>query len=131
MSIDMWMVERNPDKYSLRLTDNALKRSWVLTLTDKITGERLNWEVPEQAYFAPIMAALWIKSENAIVGTDEAISEVAYLQAKLDRYALRLSEKSSRIYELEKHLKELQAQVKPPNALVEEEYAYVEGWDEF
>ena len=97
-----------------------------IRLRDKRTGEvqftKLMQEDPMMAFFA----AVWAKAEELSVNT---YSYDDYkVRKRIEQYEEKLRQKDSLIQQLDRQLEELRAEYKKPD---EEEYAYVEGWDEF
>ena len=101
--------------------------SITLRLRDKQTGEvqftKLMQEDPMTAFFIAV----------ATMAEELSVDNYSYddykLRKRIEQYEEKLRQKDSLIGQLDSRLKELQASVKKPEP--EDEYAYVEGWDEF
>lgn len=127
MTIFAHDVQMRPQDFEVALQENLMDLSMDIRLKDKRTGEvqftKLMQEDPMTAFFV----AVWAKGVE--------ISDANFTKAfereqdRFVRQAEKIRQRDFRIEELQKRLDELQATVKKPEP--EDEYAYVEGWDEF
>lgn len=126
MTIFAHDVQMRPQDFEVELQDNRMDLSINLRLKDTRTGEvqfvKLMQEDPMTAFFV----AVWAKGvEFSDANLTRAFERE---QDRFVRQAEKIRQRDFQIEELQKRLDELQAAVKKPE---EEEYAYVEGWDEF
>lgn len=126
MTIFAQDVQRRPKDFEVALQENLMDLSMDIRLRDKRTGKvqftKLMQEDPMMAFFA----AVWAKAEELSVNT---YSYDDYkVRKRIEQYEEKLRQKDSLIQQLDRQLEELRAEHKKPD---EEEYAYVEGWDEF
>lgn len=126
MTIFAHDVQRRPKDFEVALQENLMDLSMDIRLRDKRTGEvqfvKLSQEDPMMAFFV----AVWAKAEELSVG---GYSYDDYsVRKQTEQYKEQLCQKDSLIQQLDQQLEELRAERKKPD---EEEYAYVEGWDEF
>lgn len=126
MTILVHDVQRRPKDFEVKLQENLMDLSMDIRLRDKRTGEvqfvKLSQEDPMMAFFV----AVWAKSEELSV--DSYSYDDYVLRKRIEQYEEKLHQKNSLLKELDHQLEELRAEHKKPD---EEEYAYVEGWDEF
>lgn len=127
MTIFAHDVQRRPKDFEVKLQENLMDLSMDIRLRDKRTGEvqfvKLSQEDPMMAFFV----AVWAKSEE--LSADHYSYDDYMLRKRIEQYNEKLRQKDSLLNELDHQLKELRAERKNPEP--EEEYAYVEGWDEF
>lgn len=120
-------VQMRPKDFEVALQENLMDLSMDIRLRDTRTGEvqfvKLSQEDPMMAFFAAVLA----KAEDLSVNT---YSYDEYkVRKRIEQYEEKLRQKDSLISQLDRQLEELKAGIKEP--LPEDEYAYVEGWDEF
>lgn len=127
MTIFAHDVQRRPKDFEVALQENLMDLSMDIRLRDKRTGEvqfvKLSQEDPMMAFFV----AVWAKAEELSVGSYPYDDYSVRKQA--EQYKEQLRQKDSLIQQLDHQLEELRSEHKKP--LPEDEYAYVEGWDEF
>lgn len=127
MTIFAHDVQRRPKDFEVKLQENLMDLSMDIRLRDKRTGEvqftKLMQEDPMMAFFA----AVWAKAEELSV--DNYSYDDYKLRKRIEQYEEKLRQKDSLISQLDRQLEELKATIKKPEP--EDEYAYVEGWDEF
>lgn len=127
MTIFAHDVQRRPNDFEVKLQENLMDLSMDIRLRDKRTGEvqftKLMQEDPMMAFFA----AVWAKAEELSV--DNYSYDDYKVRKRIEQYEEKLRQKDSLISQLDRQLEELKATIKKPEP--EDEYAYVEGWDEF
>lgn len=127
MTIFAHDVLRRPKDFEVALQENLMDLSMDIRLRDTRTGEvqftKLMQEDPMMAFFA----AVWAKSEE--LSADHYSYDAYVLRKRIEQYEEKLRQKDSLVQQLDQQLEELRAEHKKPEP--EEEYAYVEGWDEF
>lgn len=127
MTIFAHEVQMSPKDYTVSLGIDGTRLMWHLTLRNEVTGEiqkvSLSSEDPMTAFFV----AMW---EQAVRITEKRYSYSHEEEKKLlARHTENLRDRDVWIAELERRLKKFEDE---SNKLKqEEEYAYVEGWDEF
>jgi len=127
MTIFAHDVQMRPQDFEVDLQDNRMDLSISLRLKDTRTGEvqfvKLMQEDPMAAFFV----AVWAKGvEFSDANFTKAFERE---QDRFVRQAEKIRQRDFRIEELQQRLEQLQEAVKKPEP--EDEYAYVEGWDEF
>lgn len=126
MTIFAHDVQMRPQDFEVKIEENVMDRSIHLLLKDRLTGEvqfiQLAQEDPLTAFFV----AVWAKAEELSV--DRRSYDYYTVRKRIEQYDEKLRQKDSLLKELDHQLEELRAERKKPD---EEEYAYVEGWDEF
>lgn len=127
MTIFAHDVQQRPKDFEVALQENLMDLSMDIRLRDKRTGEvqfvKLSQEDPMMAFFV----AVWAKAEELSV--DSYTYDDYALRKRIEQYNEKLRQKDSLIQQLDRQLEELRSESKKP--LPEDEYAYVEGWDEF
>lgn len=127
MAIFAHDVQRRPKDFEVKLQENLMDLSMDIRLRDKRTGEvqfvKLSQEDPMMAFFV----AVWAKSEE--LSADHYSYDDYMLRKRIEQYEEKLRQKDSLVQQLDHQLEEIRAERKKLEP--EEEYAYVEGWDEF
>lgn len=126
MTIFAHTVKMRPQDFEVKMEENLMDLSITLRLRDKQTGEvqfvKLMQEDPMTAFFIAV----------ATMAEELSVDNYSYddykLRKRIEQYEEKLRQKDSLIGQLDRRLEELKATAKKPD---EDEYAYVEGWDEF
>lgn len=121
-------VMHRPDDFKINASINNLTREVNVALVDKRFHERSTLVLEEEDPAAPFVAAMFQLAETAVAESDSGRAE-AY-QRRINILEQSGSEKSSRIHVLEQRVAELEKQIADEEK-ENDEYAYVEGWDEF
>ena len=127
MTIFAHTVKMRPQDFEVKMEENLMDLSITLRLRDKQTGEvqfvKLMQEDPMTAFFIAV----------ATMAEELSVDNYSYddykLRKRIEQYEEKLRQKDSLIGQLDHRLEELKATAKKPEP--EDEYAYVEGWDEF
>lgn len=127
-TITMAEVLHRPDDFSLSVSINELSREIGMKLVDKRFNERSTLQLEEEDPTAAFIAVLWKRAEKMLQESDSGQS--AAYQSRIASLSSLVSVKSSRIATLEQRIAELEKQI-ADEAKENDEYAYVEGWDEF
>lgn len=126
MTIFAHTVKMRPQDFEVKMEENLMDLSITLRLRDKQTGEvqfvKLMQEDPMTAFFIAV----------ATMAEELSVDNYSYadysVRKQTEQYKEQLRQKDSLLKELDRQLEELRTERKKPK---EEEYAYVEGWDEF
>nr|DAH80914.1 MAG TPA: hypothetical protein [Caudoviricetes sp.] len=127
MTIYAHDVQMRPKDFEVSLSVDGIRLLWHLTLRNIRTGEIQRVSISSEDPRAAFFVALW---EQAVATTEDKYAYSHEEEKKLlARHAEKLRERDVWIDELERRLKKFESE---SNKLKqEEEYAYVEGWDEF
>lgn len=127
MTIFAHDVQRRPKDFEVSLSVDSIRLLWHLTLRNIRTGEIQRVSISSEDPIAAFFVALW---EQAVATTEDKYAYSPEEEKKLlARHAEKLRDRDVWIAELERRLKKFESE---SNKLKqEEEYAYVEGWDEF
>lgn len=127
-TVTMAEVLHRPDDFSLSVSINELSREIGMKLVDKRFNEHSTLRIDEEDPTAAFIAVLWKRAEKMLQESDSSQSE-AY-QRRIESLSALVSVKSSQIATLEERIAELEKQIADEEK-ENDEYAYVEGWDEF
>lgn len=127
MTIFSHDVQMRPQDFEVKIEENVMDRSIHLLLKDRLTGEVQFIQLAQEAPLTAFFVAVWAKAEELSV--DHHSYDDYKVRKRIEQYEEKLRQKDSLISQLDRQLEELQAAVKKPKP--EDEYAYVEGWDEF
>lgn len=127
MTIYAHDVQRRPKDFEVSLSVDGIRLLWHLTLRNIRTGEIQRVSISSEDPRAAFFVALW---EQAVATTEDKYAYSHEEEKKLlARHAEKLRERDVWIDELERRLKKFESE--SHKLKQEEEYAYVEGWDEF
>lgn len=126
MTIFAHDVKMFPQDFEVRVQENPMDLSIDLLLRNTRTREAQHIRLAEEDPMTAFFVAVWGKVDELSV--DRYGYADYQVRKQTEKYKEQLRQKDSLIKQLDQQLEELRSEHKKPE---EEEYAYVEGWDEF